>query len=285
MGEESVTPVSQPSGLGALSASMFTEPDMKSEAIQRAQVGSLMGANGNNEPQNKTPRKQSPALATRPKKYALEIWVEIKTSAGVHTAPEEDSYSVDFAIDTINRAYPGCTGMYLGVVDHMLAFYGKKTNPRVGLLIGQAVATSKVIANIPTWMGYFARWRVKCVSISKASEILAGCKRIEKENLRRARWELQQRLSTMQLDSTLSATARPFQPRVTPQSSQEDDAPRSHPVQHGLAGSSPTPDFAPDSPMRRALPSPHQSSDDDGVSTNTSISDKLPCRRHGSRRS
>ena len=52
-GEESVTPVSQPSGLGELSASMFTEPDMKSEAIQRAQVGSLMGANENNEPQNK----------------------------------------------------------------------------------------------------------------------------------------------------------------------------------------------------------------------------------------
>ena len=66
MGEESVTPVSQPSGLGVLSASMFTEPDMKSEAIQRAQVGSLMGANGNNEPQNKTPKKQSPASATRP---------------------------------------------------------------------------------------------------------------------------------------------------------------------------------------------------------------------------
>ena len=37
--------------------------------------------------------------------------------------------------------------------------------------------------------------------------------------------------------------------------------------------------------MRRAFPSHHQSSDDDGVSTNTSISDKPPCRRHGSRRS
>ena len=49
-GEESVTLVSQPSGLGALSASMSTEPDMKPEAIQRAQVASLMGANGNNEP-------------------------------------------------------------------------------------------------------------------------------------------------------------------------------------------------------------------------------------------
>ena len=176
MGEESVTPVSQPSGLGELSTSMFTEPDMKSEVIQRAQVGSLMRANGNNESQNKTPWKQSPASATRPKRYALEMWVEIKTSAGIHTAPEGDSYSVDFAIDTINRAYPGCTGMYLGVGGHMLAFYGKKTNPRASLLIGQAVTASKAIANIPTWIGYFARWRVKCVSISEASEILAGCK-------------------------------------------------------------------------------------------------------------
>ena len=60
MGEESVTPVSQPSRLGALSASIFTEPDMKSEVIQRAQVGSLMGANGNNEPQNKRQRSNHP---------------------------------------------------------------------------------------------------------------------------------------------------------------------------------------------------------------------------------
>ena len=230
MGEESVTPVSQPSGLGELSASMFTEPDMKQEVIQRAQVSSLMGANGNKEAQDKTPKKQSPASATRPKKYALEMWVEIETSAGVHSAPEEDSYGVDFAINTINCAYPGCTGMYLGVAGHMLAFYGKKTNPRAGLLLGQAVAASKAITNIPTWMRYCARWRVRCVSISEASKILAGCKRIEKENLRRACWELQNRFSSMQLDSTLSATAGPFQPRATPQSSQEDDAPRTYPV-------------------------------------------------------
>ena len=184
MGEESVTPVSSPSGLGGLSTSMFPEPNMKQEVIQRAQVGLLMGANGNNEPQNKTPKRQSPTMATRPKKYALEMWVEIKTSVAVHATPEEDSYSVDFAIETINHAYPGCTGMYLGVAGHMLAFYGKKTNPRASLLIGQAVTASKAIANIPTWMGYFARWRVRCVSISEASEILAGCKRIEKENLR-----------------------------------------------------------------------------------------------------
>ena len=135
------------------------------------------------------------------------MWVEIETSAGMHSTPEEDSYSVDFAIDTINCAYPGCTGMYLDMAGHMLVFYGKKTNPRAGLLLGQAVTASKAIANIPTWMGYFARWRVWCISISEASEILAGCKRIEKENLRRARWELQNWFSSMQLDSTLSTTA------------------------------------------------------------------------------
>ena len=86
--------------------------------------------------------------------------MEIETSAGMYSTPNEDSYSVDFAIDTINHAYLGCTGMYLDVVGHMLTFYGKKTNPRAGLLHDQGVKASKAITNIPTWMGYFARWRV-----------------------------------------------------------------------------------------------------------------------------
>ena len=134
----------------------------------------------------------------------------------MYSTPNEESYSVDFAIDTINCTYPGCTGMYLNVAGHMLAFYGKKAKPRAGLLLDQGVMANKAIANIPTWMGYFSRWRVRCVSVSKAGEILAGCKRLEKENWRRARWELQNRFSSMQLDSTLSATARPFQPQATP---------------------------------------------------------------------
>ena len=128
---------------------------------------------------------------------------KLKLARACIPPPEEDSCSVDFAINTINRAYPGCTGMYLGMAGHMLAFYGKKMNPRAGLLLGQAVTASKAIANIPIWMGYFARWRVRCVSISKASKILVGCKRIEKENLRPARWELQNQFSSMQLDYSL----------------------------------------------------------------------------------
>ena len=179
-----MTPVSQPSGLGELSASMVRETDRRLEAIQRAQVSSLVGADKTKEPQEKTPKKVSPTLATRPKKYALEMWVEIKTSVGVYTTPEDDSYSVDFTIDAINRTYPSCTGMYLDMAGHMLAFYGKKTNPRAVLLHDQGIIASKAIADIPTWMGYFAKWRVQCVSVSEASKILEGCKRLEKENWR-----------------------------------------------------------------------------------------------------
>ena len=89
----------------------------------------------------------------------------------------------------------------------------------------------------------------------------------------------------MQLDSTLSDTARPFQPQATPQSSQEDDVPRTYPVRHGLAGSSPTLGFTTKSPVGRPFPSHRQSSDDDGVSTDMSISDGPSRRRCGSRRS
>ena len=231
----------------------------------------------------KTPKRQSPTLATQPKKYALELWVEIETRAGMYTTPEEDSYSVDFAIDTLNHTYPGCTCVYLGVAGHMLAFYGKKTNLRAGLLHNQAVVASKAIIDIPTWIGFFARWRVQCVSISEASEIVAGCKRLEKENWRRAHWELQNRFSAMQLDSTLSATARPFQPQDAPPSSREDEGPQAYPTRSGWAGSGPTSGLTAGSPVRRTSLGHHHSSDDDGASTDTSNHTKPLCRRHRSR--
>ena len=116
---------------------------------------------------------------------------------------------------------------------------------------------------------------MKCISTSEVGQILAGCKRIEKENLRHARYELQQQFSILQVGSSLSAMAQPFQPRITPQSSREDNMPRS----------SPAPGFAPGSPLRRTFPSHHQSSDDDGVSTDTTVTDRTPRRRRGSRRS
>ena len=87
--------------------------------------------------------------------YALELWVEIEIHAGMYAAPDEDSYSVDFTIDTLNWAYPGCTGVYLGKAGHMVAIYGKKANSKASLIHDEAVVASKAILKIPTWMGHF----------------------------------------------------------------------------------------------------------------------------------
>ena len=87
----------------------------------------------------------------------------------------------------------------------------------------------------------------------------------------------------MQLDSTLSATARPFQPQATPQPSREDDGPQAYPSRSGWAGSGPTSGFTAGSPVRRtSLGHPH-SSDDDGVSSDASHQDRPLHRRCGSR--
>ena len=282
-GEEFVTPVSQPSCLGELSTPVVSETDRRLEVIQRVQVSSLMGADKGKEPQQKTPKKLLPTLATRPKKYALEMWVEIEISPGVYSTPEDDSYSVDFMIDAINHTYPGCTGMYLDVAGHMLAFYGKKTNPRAGLLHDPGAIASKAIADIPTWVGYFTRWRVQCVSVSEASEILAGCKRLEKEHWRQARWDLQHRLFSMQLNSPLSATARPFQPWAAPSLALVDDIPQDYPAQSGLARGSPTQGSTTGLPVRGATPNHRYTSDEEGVSIDTTISGKSVRKRCGDR--
>ena len=165
----------------------------------------------------------------------------------------------------------------------MVAFYGKKTNPRAGLLHDQGVIASKAIADIPIWMGYFAKWRVRCVSVSEASEILAGCKRLEKENWRCAHWDLQNWLSSMQLNSPLSATTRPFQPQAASPLALVDDTPQDYPAQKGLARGSPTRGSTAGSPVGKALPSHHYTSDEEGVSTDTSTSGKSLCRMRGGR--
>ena len=59
--------------------------------------------------------------------------------------------------------------------------------------------------------------------------------------------------------------------------------PQAYPCQNGLARGSPTPGLTAGSPVRRTSLSHRHSSDDDGVSTDTSISDKPLCRRRGSR--
>ena len=118
-GEESQIPAQQLSGLGELAASMAAEVEKQLEAVQRTQISSRSGAEKMKEPKDRTPKRQSPSPATRPRRYALELWVEIEIHTGMYAAPSEDSYSVNFVIDALNRAYPGCTGVYLGETGHI----------------------------------------------------------------------------------------------------------------------------------------------------------------------
>ena len=87
----------------------------------------------------------------------------------------------------------------------------------------------------------------------------------------------------MQLHSPLSPTTRPFQPGATLSLTLVDDTPRDYPAQDGLTRSSPPRGSTRGLPIREATPNHHYTSDDDGVSTDTPISDRPPHRRHGSR--
>ena len=88
----------------------------------------------------------------------------------------------------------------------------------------------------------------------------------------------------MQLNSPLSATARPFQPQAALPLALVDDIPKDYPARNGLARGSPTRGSTTGLPVRRATPNHCYTSDEEGVSTDTSTSEKSLRKRHGSRR-
>ena len=87
----------------------------------------------------------------------------------------------------------------------------------------------------------------------------------------------------MQLNSPLSATARPFQPQAASPSTLVDDIPQDYPAQNGLARGSPTMGIISGPPVGRALLNHHYTSDEEGVSTDTTTSGKSPHKRRGGR--
>ena len=157
-------------------------------------------------------QRPSPVSPHKPKRYALQIWLEVEVGPGYFLPPEDDSYSTNFALEVLNHAYPGCTGVYLDRGGHMLAFYGQKGSPKAGLIQDVAIEAGYAVSEIPTWMGLTARWRVKCVSLVEVKDILAGCKRLEQENQRWEHQYFQEQLASLHQPSSLSFTAVPFQP-------------------------------------------------------------------------
>ena len=100
--KSSATSTPQPSGLGELATTATAPAGRGQGAVQRVQVGSAPGADKSEMSREGASRRSLPTPATRPIKYALEIWVELEVSPGVYGAPEDDSYGVDFIVETLN---------------------------------------------------------------------------------------------------------------------------------------------------------------------------------------
>ena len=134
--EETVTPVSHTIGLAELTASLEAlNADKKLTVVHRTQTSSSSGTNKiPGSPDTRDQKKTLSVLAHRPRRYALEMWLEIEVGPRLFISPEDNSYSVDFVMEVINKAYLGCTGMYLDRAGHMLAFYGRKGSTRASLI-------------------------------------------------------------------------------------------------------------------------------------------------------
>ena len=274
--QETVTPASHVFGLPEVSASLEVlniEVERKPTVVHCAQTSCSPGASLTPwSLNNRDNQRSTPALPQKPKRYALQIWLEVEVEPGYFIHPEDDSYSTDFTLGALNCTYPGCTEVYLDRGGHMLAFYGWKGSPKAGLIQEVAIEAGHTVTEIPTWMGLTAKWEVKCVSLAEANDILAGCRRLEQENHRRERWYYQERLASMHLPSGLSAIAAPFQPWATPLPPQLVQMVSD---QHKQKGSGPKAGFPPacqpttssvgkvPSPIRSPYP---QTSDDDVTS-------------------
>ena len=194
--QETVTPVSHVFGLSEVSASLKVlniEVKKKPNVVHRAQTSYSPGASRTpGSPNAWDHRRSTPVSPQRPKRYALQIWLEVKVGPGYFVPPEDDSCSTDFALEVLNCTYPGCMGVYLDRAGYMLAFYGQKGGSKAGLIQDVAIEAGHAVTEIPTWMGLTARWKVRCVSLAEANDILARCKRLEKENRRQEHLHFQE---------------------------------------------------------------------------------------------
>ena len=194
--QETVTPVSHLFSLSEVSASfevLNIDLERKPHVVHRAQASYSPEASRTHGSPNAWDYKRSTlASPLKPKRYALQLWLEVEVGPRYFLPPKDDSFSMDFTLEALNHAYLGCTGVYLDRGGHMLAFYGRKGSPKAGLIQEVAIEAGHAVAEIPTWMGLTARWRAKYVSLAKAKEILARCKRLKQETRRWERLQYQQ---------------------------------------------------------------------------------------------
>ena len=294
--QETLTAVSHAFGLSEVSASLEAlniEVKRKPTVVHHAQASYSPGASMTPwSPNARDHRRSTQASPLKLKRYALQIWLEVEVGPGYFLPPEDDSYSTDFTLEVLNRAYPGCTGVYLDRGGHMLAFYGWKGSPKAGLIQEVAIEAGHAVREIPTWMGLAAKWRVRCVSLTEAKDILAGCKRLEQETRRREHQYFQERFAPMHQPSGLSVNAAPFQPWAAVPMPRPAEMPRDPPEAerkgsqdgHSLPSRTTTSSVG---KIPSPMGGPYPPTSDDDVTSDGGLVDPSSCRKgkrsHGSR--
>ena len=107
--QEILTPVSHVFGLSEVSASLEVlniEVDSRPTVVHHAQASYSPGASMTPwSPNARDHRRSTQASPHKPKRYALQIWLEVEVGPGYFLPPEDDSYSMDFTLEVLNRAY------------------------------------------------------------------------------------------------------------------------------------------------------------------------------------
>ena len=137
------------SGLAELAASMAAKAAQRLSGTAQCcqpnlsrgldRVDGLDKMDGTRSRSPKSSKKGTLTPVACPHRYVLEAWVNIRAAFEEWTSPEDNSYSEDFVVDTVNQIYPGCTGAYFAEAGHVLLFFGKKGNPKAGLTQEQSI--------------------------------------------------------------------------------------------------------------------------------------------------
>ena len=98
--QETMTPVSHVFGLSEVSASLEVlniEVEKKPNVVHCTQTSYSPGVSRTPWfPNTRDPRRSTPVSPQKPKRYALQIWLEVEVGPGYIVPPEDDSCSTDF---------------------------------------------------------------------------------------------------------------------------------------------------------------------------------------------
>ena len=132
-------------GLADLPVSPTKELGKKQEVLQKAQLESKSAV-------KEVKEKMPPSPTTCTHRYALEVWIKVETSPGNFMPLEEEWYSADFVLDTLNLTYPGCTGVFWWNLDMSLHFMAERD------LSGQVIRWNRVRRHVSSYPPFPFGW-------------------------------------------------------------------------------------------------------------------------------